>query len=201
MNDTVALWQWRRQIADLYGAIRAAGASPAAWARWTETRRRLFATHPQSPIGADVRESYDGPLVYAYDPDLRFELEMTPADGDDLSLEVGADGTVVLKPFARTDGLSDSFGGELTMYWIGGYGGGVFLPFADATNGRETYGGGRYLLDTIKGVDLGWTADGRVILDFNYAYFPSCAYTDRFVCPLPPPENRLPDAVRAGERL
>ena len=92
-------------------------------------------------------------------------------------------------------------GGELILYWIMGYGGGVFLPFADETNGVETYGGGRYLLDTIKGADLGTAPDGRVILDFNFSYCPSCAYSPRWVCPLPPPANRLRASVRAGERL
>ena len=89
---------------------------------------------------------------------------------------------------------------ELSLFWVGGYGGGLFLPFRDATHGRETYGGGRYLYDTIKGADLGAGVD-EVVLDFNYAYNPSCAYNDRWVCPLSPPENSLPFAVEAGEKL
>jgi len=80
------------------------------------------------------------------------------------------------------------------------YGGGVFLPFADATSGRETYGAGRYLLDTIKGADLGAVPDGQAVLDFNFAYNPSCAYSNRYVCPLAPRGNRLPAPVRAGEQ-
>jgi uncharacterized protein (DUF1684 family) len=89
---------------------------------------------------------------------------------------------------------------ELAVYWLEGYGGGLWLPFADATSGEITYGGGRYLYDTIKGADLGATASGFV-LDFNFAYNPSCAYDERWSCPLSPPENRLPFAVNAGERL
>ena len=84
-------------------------------------------------------------------------------------------------PVARTAGLADRLGGELTVYWLGGYGGGVFMPFGDATNGSTTYGGGRYLLDGVKGADLG-VVDGRLILDFNFAYNPSCAYSTRWVC-------------------
>ncbi|MGH6914787.1 MAG: DUF1684 domain-containing protein, partial [Geminicoccales bacterium] len=99
------------------------------------------------------------------------------------------------------EGLERRLGVELCVYWIGGYGGGVFLPFRDATSGRQTYGGGRYLLDSIKSADLGETSDGRVILDFNFAYHPSCAYSDRWICPLSPVENTLPVAIRAGERL
>ena len=89
---------------------------------------------------------------------------------------------------------------ELSAFWIEGYGGGLFVPFRDATSGATTYGGGRYLYDTIKGADLGAGAE-RIVLDFNYAYNPSCAYNDEWVCPLSPPENRLLFAVEAGEKV
>jgi uncharacterized protein (DUF1684 family) len=87
---------------------------------------------------------------------------------------------------------------SLTLFWITGYGGGIFLPFRDLTNATDTYAGGRYLLDTIKGADLGREGD-QIVIDFNFAYNPSCAYNDRWSCPLPPPENRLPVPIRAGE--
>jgi uncharacterized protein len=87
----------------------------------------------------------------------------------------------------------------LTLFWISGYGGGVLLPFKDGTSGQETYGGGRYLLDTIKHADLG-SDKGRLIVDFNYAYNPSCAYDPRWHCPLAPPENSLPTRIAAGEK-
>ena len=90
--------------------------------------------------------------------------------------------------------------GELELYWIDVYGGGLFLPFRDATSGTETYGAGRYLLDTIKGADLGGDAAGLVV-DFNYAYHPSCVYDPRWSCPLAPVANRLAVPIRAGERL
>ena len=102
------------------------------------------------------------------------------------------------------------FGDQLQVCWarvtvevggvrLDGYGGGVFLSFADATSGTETYGACRYLLDTVKGSDLG-EHGGRLVLDFNFAYNPSCAYDPRWVCPLAPPGNRLAIPVRAGER-
>jgi uncharacterized protein (DUF1684 family) len=91
----------------------------------------------------------------------------------------------------------------LTVFWIDVYGGGLFLPFRDATARHETYGGGRYLVDTVKGSDfprLERTGTGAVVtVDFNYAYNPSCAYHHRWVCPLAPPENTLPVAANAGE--
>lgn len=92
----------------------------------------------------------------------------------------------------------DGAGRELGAYWLDGYAGGLFVPFADSTSGRQTYGGGRYLLDTAKGADLG-TDGGRLVLDFNFAYAPSCAHDARWRCPLALPGNRLPTPVRAGE--
>jgi hypothetical protein len=93
-------------------------------------------------------------------------------------------------------------GSSLSVFWIAGYGGGLFLPFRDATSGERTYGAGRYLLDTIKGADLGGDLpSGELLLDFNMAYHPSCAYDPRWNCPLAPPENSLSVAVPVGERL
>jgi uncharacterized protein (DUF1684 family) len=89
--------------------------------------------------------------------------------------------------------------GTLDVFWLDAYGGGVFLPFRDATAGGTTYGGGRYLLDTAKGADLGSDPDGRLILDFNFAYHPSCHYSPRWSCPLAPPGNRLTAAITVGE--
>jgi uncharacterized protein (DUF1684 family) len=90
---------------------------------------------------------------------------------------------------------------RLPVLQLHDYAGGIFLPFGDATNGGATYAAGRYLLDTAKGADLGVTGDGELVLDFNFAYQPSCAFDPRWACPLAPPESRLPIAVEAGERL
>jgi uncharacterized protein (DUF1684 family) len=91
---------------------------------------------------------------------------------------------------------------RLGLYWMAGYAGGLFLPFRDATNGAETYGAGRYLLDAAKSADLGGDAvAGTLILDFNFAFQPSCSFDPRWSCPLSPPENRLDIRIEAGERL
>jgi uncharacterized protein (DUF1684 family) len=196
-------WQvadWRRQVASLYAAVRAAAKPRAGWALWRDGRDRLFRDHPASPLTPANREGFRGLASYGYDPALRFEVATTPADGSEtIAIDLGNDGTLTLRPLARTLGLADALGGELTVYWIAAYGGGLFLPFGDATNGRDTYGGGRYLLDSIKGADLG-RAGGRLILDFNFAYYPSCAHSPAWTCPLPMPENRLPALVEGGER-
>lgn len=88
---------------------------------------------------------------------------------------------------------------ELELYWLDAYGGGIFLPFGDTTNGDTTYGAGRYLLDTVKGADLGGDADS-LVLDFNFAFSPSCAWDDLWPCPLAPIANRLPVSIEGGER-
>jgi uncharacterized protein (DUF1684 family) len=89
---------------------------------------------------------------------------------------------------------------SLSLFRFKQYAHGIFLPFRDETAGVSTYGGGRYLLDSPKGADLG--DDGtHMVLDFNYAYHPSCVYSDRWSCPLPPSENWLQISISAGEKL
>ena len=89
---------------------------------------------------------------------------------------------------------------SLDLYWLEAYAGGLFLSFTDGTSDAETYAAGRYLLDTVKGADLG-ERNGKLVLDFNFSYNPSCSYDARWVCPLSPPGNRLSGPIRAGERL
>ena len=191
------LWDWRRQVADLYASIRANPDPLAAWLQWRQVRDGLYRTHPQTPLESTA--GFAGLPFFDHDPSLRFLVDLEAISGEELVLPAGKDGDLRLRPFAKTVGLQAALGGELTVYWLLGYCGGVFLPFADATSGRETYGAGRYLLDTIKSADLGAGPDGRTVLDFNFAYNPSCAYSVRYVCPLAPRENRLPAAIRAGE--
>jgi uncharacterized protein (DUF1684 family) len=185
----------------LYAEIRACHDPELAWRAWRATRDELFRAHSQSPLDPHRRD-FAGLALFDYDPAYRCVVDLAPAPGADrYDLSGGRDGYVQLIPFARTDGLNGRCGGELTLYWLGGYGGGVFLPFRDTTTGRTTFGGGRYLLDGIKGADLGMDAWGRAILDFNFAYNPSCAYSARWICPLAPPANELPAAITAGERM
>ena len=201
INDPLSLADWRRRVSDLYHDVRAAADPRAAWSQWRRTRDRLFREHPQSPIAADARAQFTGLGYFDYDPAARHVVAlepMTPSALERVLLE--SDGQLDLQPFARTRGLEPAYGGELTLFWIAGYGGGVFLPFCDGSSGAESYAGGRYLLDGIKGADLGMAGE-RVVLDFNFAYHPSCVYAPAWECPLAPAENRLPRAVRAGERL
>jgi uncharacterized protein (DUF1684 family) len=159
-------------------------------------RRRLYTTHPQSPVPAGEREEYDGPQVWEYDPAWRLLATLQDAPEETFELPSSDGATMRFVRFARA--RADEI--ELDLFWLDAYGGGLFVPFADATSATETYGAGRYALDTIKGADLG-TENGLLVLDLNFAYQPSCSYDDRWLCPLAPPANRLAAAVRAGERL
>ncbi len=190
---------WRRNMGLLYQRVREASDPVAGWMLWRQGRDWLFAEHPQSPLAAAARPAFTGVDYFPYDPQARFEVALEPVDGEAESWDIGADGVLRPRAIARTRGLEDRFGGELTLYWLTTYGGGLFLPFTDATSGVETFGGGRYALDTIKSADLGMAAD-RLIVDFNFACYPSCAHDAAWSCPLAPPENRLPNRVAAGER-
>ena len=209
------LADWRRRVADLYAAVRGASASdPAtAWGQWCAAREGLFRDHPQSPLPAAARSTFRS-RYWPYDPAWRFEVRLVqepPAPAATPRTPLNAMGALL--PVSSGDALSFTRLGEvrlplptgeraLTLYWMAGYAGGLFLPFRDATNGSTTYGAGRYLLDSAKSADLGGDAGrGSLILDFNFAYHPSCAFDPRWSCPLAPPENRLEGAVEAGERL
>ncbi len=194
--DELDLLDWKRRVSELYAAARLHEDPRAGWELWVRTRAALFASHPQSPVPADVRGAYDGPHVFDYDPAWRLLADVAPAEHRGFELPSSDGGTMVFTrfAFARAEGF------ELELYWLEGYGGGVFLPFADATSGSETYGAGRYLLDTVKGADLGMEGE-RLVLDFNFAYQPSCSYDPRWTCPLAPRANRLSVPVPAGERL
>jgi uncharacterized protein (DUF1684 family) len=197
--DELTLLDWKRRIFDLYARVRAADDPQTAWRDWRATRDDLFRTHPQSPLPGERRHSFEGLAYFEYDPAFRVFARVEPAERERREIATSGEHPYAFERFARA--VFDLGGAErsLDLYWLEGYGGGVFLSFADATSGAETYGAGRYLLDTVKGADLG-EHDGRLVLDFNFAYNPSCSYDPRWVCPLAPPGNRLPLAVRAGER-
>lgn len=197
--DKLDLADWRRRVAELYAAVRASAYPEAAWHMWRAERDTLFMSHPQSPLSAEDRARFTSLPYFDYDPALRFEAELVPLAGDEVSTtDLGPDGIIGMAPCGRTTNLTGPLGGELTLFWIVGYGGGIFLPFSDATAGANTFGGGRYLLDSIKAADLGMV-DGKLILDFNFAYNPSCSYSAAWSCPLAPPENHIPTPIRAGE--
>ncbi len=208
LHDRLSLADWRRRVAALYVEVRAMAASdPAvALAHWRAVREWLFREHPQSPIPAAQRADFRS-RHFDHDPRLRFVVPVEPAPAADpnaLALDLPNSGSETLS-FRRVGVVRLSFPDDeqrLSVFWLAGYAGGLFIPFRDATNGRQTYGAGRYLVDAAKSADLGADeSTGDLILDFNFATQPSCAFDPRWACPLAPPENRLGIEVRAGERL
>jgi uncharacterized protein len=195
---SLTLLDWRRRVARLYAEIRAEPDPVAAHEHWRRTRDDLLRTHPDSPIPGPERASYPGAPVAAYDPRLRFDVAVdTGVAPKQLKMATGTDGIVRFDRIgsAHLPGL-----GDLDVWWLASYGGGVFVPVKDASAGSASYGGGRYLLDTVKGADLGGD-DGRLVLDFNFAYNPSCAYDPAWACPLAPAGNTLTRPLLAGELM
>ena len=210
--DRLWLADWRRRVSTLYAEVRAMAATdPAtALAHWRAVRERLFREHPQSPVPPAARADFRA-IHFDHDPLLRFHAVVEPAPASEpgaLLLELPNSGDDS-PSFSRIGRVRLPFpDGErtLSVFWMAGYAGGIFIPFRDATNGDTTYGAGRYLVDGAKAADLGAApgpepSNWALILDFNFAFHPSCAFDPRWACPLAPPENRLDLAVRAGERL
>jgi uncharacterized protein len=216
-NEYLELADWRRRVAGMWDAWRAAAATDPerATTAFRAAKDRLFATHPQSPLLPQDRGTFDGLPYWPYDAAWRIEAPFEPdaADVRGPHNDESAGGGLLDLPSSGLGGIpfrrigvatlnGPLAGHALPVYWIDAYGGGLFLPFRDATAGSQTYGAGRYLLDTIKSADHGSDeTSGTITLDFNMAYHPSCAYDPRWSCPLAPPQNRLPLSVPVGERL
>ncbi len=199
--ERLELADWRRQVSELYVAIRAEPDPAVGWTHWCEVRDRLFRTHSQSPVPQGERGDATAPIYYEYDPGLRTVAEVEPADGATFELPGSTSGHVTAERAGTARFVLGDQSVGLSMFWLLDYAGGLFLSFRDASSGGETYGAGRYLLDTAKGADLGVTGAGRLILDFNFAYQPSCSYDPQWSCPLPPRENWLAIPIRGGERF
>jgi uncharacterized protein (DUF1684 family) len=217
-EDTAPSWldlyDWRTRVAAIYRErarrIVARDDPVAVWEAFRAAKDELFAYHPQSPLEPTTRSAFRELSYFPYDLTLSVVATLVPESAEEEVLAPSSGPHAM--PLRRAGRLSFTLAGveiSLAVYWIDVYGGGLFLPFRDATSGSETYGAGRYLHDTVKGSEFlrlddasfpGY-AGGRVLLDFNYAYNPSCAYDPRWVCPLTPMENRLAVAIRAGERV
>ena len=186
---------WRREVHALYAAVRAEPDPVTAHTLWVDTRSRLFVEHPASPR-RDEQQLRHAP----YDPAYRFvvAVEEVGDDQEPWEFRSATDGVV---PFAGAGRVTLDGLGTLDLWWLNSYGGGLFLPVRDGSAGSETYGAGRYLLDTVKGTDLGRDDAGRWVVDLNFAYNPSCVYDYRWVCPFAPAANRLETSTPVGELL
>lgn len=197
--DALAVADWRRQVAQIYADVRRAALDdPAdAHALWVRRRDELFGEHPASPLRPASRAVFTGLDVAPYDPAFRFEVRVRTATSQRLDVATGTDGVV---PFERIGRVELGELGAVSVWALRSYGGGIFIPVKDATSGKTTYGGGRYLLDTVKGADLGRAIDGGLVIDLNFTYNPSCAYDPAWACPLATRGNVLEVPVPVGEQ-
>ena len=153
-----------------------------------------FVAHDHnSPLTDEQKRDFDHLNYYDENPDLRLTLDLEQYPSQETVEMQTSTGEVA--SYARWGKVSFKVDGQpaqLTVYKDAD-GGDFFLPFADATSSGETYGAGRYL-------EIEPLHDGRVLVDFNYAYNPYCVYNEKWSCPLTPFENRLKVPIRAGEK-
>jgi uncharacterized protein len=201
---SLQLADWRRRVFGLYAGVRQLSVHDPASGHelWKSGRDELFAGHPQSPLLPDDRASFTGLRVSRYDPDWRYELEVHRTEEPvRIVVDSATDGKI---PFSLVGIVRIPYLGTLDVWRLTAYGGGLFVPVKDGLAGVPggTYGGGRYLLDTVKGADLGPGAgDDTLVVDFNFAYNPSCAYDPSWSCPLAQPGNTLLEDIPVGERM
>jgi uncharacterized protein len=183
---------WRRQLTQLYAGVRAERFPATGHGGWAAVRERLYAEHPCSPAAAT---GFSGLAVAPYDPAWRAEVRLEPAAPARLELDAGADGPA---PLERVGVLRTPWG-PLDAWRLDAWGGGLWVPVRDDGNGRLSYDGGRYLLATALGADLGVGPDGGVVVDLNFLWAPDCAHDPRRATPLAPAGNVLPVVVPVGE--
>jgi len=182
MSEELDLIGWRRAVSELYAAVRAEDDPERGHARWRRGRDELFRSHPQSPLPPGDPLRATGLPYWPYDPALRFDLPLLPA-GQVLSLSVPTSDGVIPMDRVGCLRLPPPLDAVIDVWWLRQYAGGLLLP-----------------LRTAKGADLGGR-DGRLVVDLNFLYHPSCRYSDEWVCPLAPPGNTISAPVAAGERL
>lgn len=208
MSDYLDLYDYRCRVAAMYRertqAYLAGEDAEGVLRHFREARDELFANHPESALDEEQRQNFQELHYFPYNPALRFIVEIdTDVEPVRQQVVMNADESMTMTTVGRVHFAVEGQPAELSLYWLEVYGGGLFLPFRDTTCPAESYGGGRYLFDTIKGSEFlpvpGIKNFKRIMLDFNYAYNPSCAYNYRWICPLAPMENRLNVAIRAGE--
>ncbi len=153
-----------------------------------------FVQHdPQSPLTNDQKATFGGLKYFDEEPSLKLTLQVQPyPEQDTIEMQTTTGGAASFVRWAKIAFSVDGAPAELTVYKDASLDT-FFLPFADSTSGDETYGAGRY-------VELEAQPDGTLLVDFNYAYNPYCAYNEAWTCPITPAENRLRVPIRAGER-
>ncbi len=163
-------------------------------AGFRQAKDAFFRDGHDSPLTADQQRAFADLPYFNENPSLRVVVEPVPFDQpEDVELDLSTGEAAVYRRWARVRFEVEGAPAELTVFRDAD-GGEIFLPFKDATAAAgETYGAGRYL-------DVHEASDGRLLLNFNYAYNPYCAYNERWSCPLTPAENVLTVSIGAGEK-
>jgi uncharacterized protein (DUF1684 family) len=216
MSEYLDLYDFRLRVKAMYAqrneATLAGEDAQNVLERFRRQKDAIFASHPQSALDQEQRQHFTGLRYFPYNPALRFAVTVnTQVEPLQQQIMMNAQETMCMTTIGSVHFLVEDTPVSLSLYWLDIYGGGLFLPFRDTTCPQSSYGGGRYLFDTIKGNDTLFLhakdnsladivdTEARLVLDFNYAYNPSCAYNDHWTCPLAPVENRLTVPITAGE--
>lgn len=197
--STLELVDYRRRVAKIYADVLDEGVNRQSWERWRDARTDLLLTHVQSPVGN--RNQFGSTLPYFdYDPSWSVIGTVSPLASADIPRKM-AEGSSILNQIGWVSFEREEKTHRLGLFWLDAYGGGLMLPFRDTTNGSSTYGAGRYVLDGAKSADLGSVGPDQLVLDFNFAYHPSCMWDPQWACPLAPRSNHLAISVEAGEQM
>ena len=201
----LSLIDWRREIFEIYSDIRRESNGKMAWEKWRVKREELFKHHPESPPFniKSIPGSYAQPILYPYNPNFCLSSQYKVLESSEILELITDDNSITrIQPFLKTTNLFEKLNIELTIFKILGYGGGLFMPFFDigCSSKGDNYEGGRYLIDTIKGADLGESRKNELRLDFNFSYNPSCSYNSKWTCPIIKDYNIIPVLIDAGEK-
>ena len=201
----LSLVNWRREIFEIYSDIRTESDGKMAWEKWRVKREELFKHHPESPTFniKSIPGSYAQPILYPYNPNFCLSSQYKVLESSEILELITDDNSITrIQPFLKTTDLFEKLNIELTIFKILGYGGGLFMPFFDigCSSKGDNYEGGRYLIDTIKGADLGESRKNELRLYFNFSYNPSCSYNSKWTCPIIKHYNIIPVLIDAGEK-
>ena len=156
-----------------------------------DMKDQFMASDPQSPLTPEQKENFQKLNYFDEDPNLRLEIAVEPFEEQvQLQMQTSTGDVQTYTRYGRFSFDADGEQAELTIYASAH---GFFLPFVDSQAGVETYGAGRYL-------DPPKLPNGNFLIDFNDAYNPYCAYNELWSCPIPPSENKLAVAIKAGEK-
>jgi hypothetical protein len=166
--------------------------------KWRKERDSFFKSHQRSPLLSKDKKNFNGLKYYPFDPKYLFSGEIERFNfhiNNPKYYAIFLTNKGTNKRYIRYGKFHFQLAGK--EYAIEIYksilSDTLFIPFKDKTNEKETYEGGRY-------IDAEILTDYKMVLDFNMAYQPSCAYNEKFVCALPPRENILDIEILAGEK-